>query len=54
MKTMSQSLLNYPRTKNIVQDKGCTDNSTKLLLLSDKIKDISALSVRTNSEKSTI
>ena len=43
LKTLSKSLLNYPRMKNIVEDAGSRDRSTKLLLLNEQIKELSAL-----------
>jgi len=43
MKSLQGCLLNYPRMRNIVTDEASADNSTKLLLLSDKLKDVSEL-----------
>ena len=43
MKQLQGCLLNYPRMRNIVTDDSCADQSTKLLLLSDKVGDVSEL-----------
>jgi tRNA (guanine37-N1)-methyltransferase len=45
LKTLSKSLLNYPRTKNIMADTDAPDKRTKLILLSDQIKEVSSLPV---------